>query len=114
MADIGSVAVFLFRRIGTIVDGLLCGTASPAVVVSQATLRLELGFDIGVDEHAARYDLDREADDKDNEESKVHVGKDRLAALSEARHWNRARHTSCMLSWWLCLFRLPILLTASV
>jgi hypothetical protein len=47
----------------------------PAVVVAQGALRLELASYVDVAEHAARYDLNQKADDKNNEESKMHVEK---------------------------------------
>jgi hypothetical protein len=59
--------------------------------VPQATLRLELSSDVGVDEHAAQYDLNQEADDKNDEESKSHVGKERLAILEQGTALKRSK-----------------------
>jgi hypothetical protein len=59
--------------------------------VPQATLRLELSSDVGVDEHATQYDLNQEADNKNDEESKSHVGKERLAVLEEGTALKRGK-----------------------
>ena len=57
----------------------------------QATLRLELSSDVGVDEQAAQYDLNQKADDKNYEESKSHVGKKMLAVLERCTVLERGK-----------------------
>jgi hypothetical protein len=59
--------------------------------VPQATLRLELSSDVGIDEHAAQYDLNQEVDDKNDEESKIHVGKERFAVLERGTALERGK-----------------------